>query len=215
AGPHAIVRDTTHWRVSLRVAWRNNTGSALVGSRRLILAPDSGIVLQPVSSYGTDPVAVNHDGTVAGGHPLAGAAFWTVGRGTTPNGALTPDTVVTVDVPVGTGHFLLRFGGDSLAPPVGRPPVPDGTWAPDDSTLAVENTDSYGYTTVFRMFVGIDFSSTATPSEVRAALASHDAVVVGGLKSLMGPGSYVVQVPDPGSFAGLKAVMGSFRGTAG
>jgi hypothetical protein len=106
-----------------------------------------------------------------------------------------------------TKHLLLRFSGDSLAAPSGRPPVPDGWWAPTDSTLAVENTDSYAYTRVLRMFLTVRFTAGASAAEVRAALATHQAVVVGGRPALFGPGSYVVQFPDPGSFAALKAVI--------
>lgn len=214
-GAHAIDRDTTHWRIALRVAWRNNTGATISGPYRLILPADSGIVLQPVSDYGTDPVAVGPDGTVPGGHSFAGAPYWNVGTGSTSHGGLSADTVVTVDVPVGTQHLLLRFSGDSLAQPAGRPPVPDGWWAPTDSTLAVENTDSYGYTRVLRMFLTVSFAASASATDVRSALASHQAVIVGGTPALFGPGSYIVQIPDPGSFAGLKAVIASFQASSG
>jgi hypothetical protein len=214
-GNHFIDRDTTHWRISLRVAWRNNTGASISGSDRLILPADSGIVLLPVSSYGTDPVAVAPSGIVGGGEPFAGAPYWSIGSGTTPNGNLTADTVVTVDVPVGTQHLLLRFSGDSLAQPVGRPPVPDGWWAPTDSTLAVENTDSYTYTRVLRMFVTVRFAAGASAAQVRSAFASQGAVIVGGRPALFGPGSYVVQLPDPGSFSGLKSVIAGLESAPG
>jgi hypothetical protein len=207
AGNHSIVRDSTHWRVSLRVAWRNNTGASISGARRLILPADSGIVLLPVSGYGTDPVAMAPDGAVSGAQRFAGAPYWNVGSGTTPNGGITADTVVTVDVPVGTQHVLLRFGGDSLAAPSGRPPVPDGWWAPTDSTLAVLDTDSRGNIRAFRMFLTVSFSPGATGSEIRSALNEVNATIVGGSSSLAGNHTFKVQIPDPGSLAGPKAVI--------
>ncbi|MBL0178569.1 MAG: hypothetical protein IPP98_05500 [Gemmatimonadetes bacterium] len=210
AGPVKLERGSERWRLSLRVAWLNTTGSPMEGARRLILAPDSGIVLLPLASYGVDPTPVNAKGVIGG------ALYWTVGGGTTAPGERGRDAVIRVDLPVGTQQLLLRMTGDGLAPSVGRPPVPSGWWGPSDSTLAVDNTDSYGATRVFLHVLDIQFEPSATPDQVRAVLRGQDAVIVGGNSGgLTGIPSYVVQIPNPGSFQGLKAVIVALAGQAG
>jgi hypothetical protein len=202
AGPVKLERGAQRWRLSLRVAWLNTTGSPMEGARRLILAPDSGIVLLPIASYGVDPTPVNAKGVIGG------AFYWNVGGGTTAPGRIGRDAVIRVDLPVGTEQLLLRMTGDGLAPSVGRPPVPSGWWGPGDSTLAVDNTDSDGATRVFVNFLAVRFSPSATAEQVRSALTSQEAIVVGGRSGgLLGVPSYLIQIPHPGSFEGLKAVI--------
>ena len=202
AGPVKLERGSKRWRLSLRVAWLNTTGSPMAGARRLILAPDSGIVLLPIASYGVDPTPVNAKGVIGG------AFSWNVGGATTMSGTIGLDALVVLDIPVGTEQLLLRFGGEQLAPSVGRPPVPSGWYAPTDATLAVVNTDAEGGAKVYLTFLAVRFNPTATADQVRAALRSQRAIIVGGSSGgLLGVPSYLVQIPNPGSFEGLKAVI--------
>ncbi|MBK7593837.1 MAG: hypothetical protein IPJ11_01005 [Gemmatimonadetes bacterium] len=202
AGPVKLERGAKRWRLTLRVAWLNTTGAPMEGARRLILAPDSGIVLLPIASYGVDPTPVNGTGVIGG------AFYWNVGGATTMSGTIGLDALVVLDIPVGTEQLLLRFGGEQLAPSVGRPPVPSGWYAPTDATLAVVNTDAEGGAKVYLTFLAVRFNPTATADQVRAALRSQRAIIVGGSSGgLLGVPSYLVQIPNPGSFEGLKAVI--------
>ncbi|MBK7593839.1 MAG: hypothetical protein IPJ11_01015 [Gemmatimonadetes bacterium] len=210
AGPVKLERGSERWRLSLRVAWLNTTGSPMEGARRLILAPDSGIVLLPIASYGVDPTPVNAK------RVIGGASLLERGRGTTAPGRTRPRRGDPRRSSRRHRATLLRMTGDGLAPSVGRPPVPSGWWGTSDSTLAVDNTDSDGATRVFLHVLDIQFEPSATPDQVRAVLRSQDAVIVGGNSGgLTGIPSYVVQIPNPGSFQGLKAVIVALAGQAG
>lgn len=103
---------------------------------------------------------------------------------------------------------------DAIATPTGVPTVPTTRWTPPSDTSLTVADPANASIRIYRSFVAIEFSPSATGAQIRTFLSSISAVVVGGIRSPNHP-AYIVRIPDPGSFTALQTLMAAWEATTG
>ena len=155
-GAATVVRDSTKWRLTIPVRWKNQaTFASLSGFLMERPNADSAIVLLPGALYSTVPAVVS---------PEYGTNSWLWASGSTVNiGDYSTGKNLVLDFPVGTETAILRFrkanaSGAGIATPTGVPAVPETWTAPEDSTLASASSDPNPYR-IYRTFISVEFTA--------------------------------------------------------
>jgi len=185
-------------RLTLSVRVLNRGTEAIALPVRLLLPPDSAVVLFPPGlarngKKGATPQ--NATGTIAAGEPHAGAWFWNVGTGTQLAAGATTDAVALVFV-VESGVQRVRLGFEAEARPSG-PPGAD--WPrltntlPDLDTSRVVQLEGDTFL-LYRTDIQLVFKVGVSDSAKAAFLGRHSMTVLGVTES----GHFFVRMPDPG-----------------
>lgn len=160
---------------------------------RAVLASDSTLVQFPsglVANGKKGMVAIGPDSTVAGG------ALWLVGG---PGVVNSGDSTATQGLGFvwgdGVQQVRAAFVLSAQAADTSRPAVPATYTYPMDSLYLVQNPVDTQWV-YLRRFAIVAFKKSVTGTAVRQFFARHQAIIVGGLKTL---GDYVVRFPDPGA----------------
>src|SRR5690606_37492077 len=175
-------------RVFVRIL--NTSGAAIQLPVRLYLPATGTTVDVPAGTPGSKVVPLNADSTDAGGGKiwfLGGTSILAVGDST------SLDTLgFNVQSPVDQARW--QFQATATSADTAAPPLPDN-WVPSaDSSLTVAVSPNR-QTLVYRTLATVEFSQSATGSQVQGLLTKYGAAVVGGLP--WGPrGIYVLEFPD-------------------
>jgi len=196
-------------RLRLSVHVVNRSAEAITLPVRLLLHPDSAVVLFPpgLARNGKKGVTPqNAMGTIPAGEPHAGAWFWNVGTGVELTaGAKTHAVEVVFVVESGVQRMRLGFGAEAAVLDTGRPPIPPAVFffPAETAYAAVSPADTMAI--YYRRVVGIRFDDSTSGSTVREVLTRYQATIIAGSPNV---GAYIVRVPDPGpTYQALEALV--------
>lgn len=88
------------------------------------------------------------------------------------------------------------------------PAIPDGFAAPDSSQALLATPPGEDSVLVLRNFVNIGFDDSTSGQTIQLVLGRYNAQVAGGIPGLR---AYIVEVPDPGSYASLDSLLSVIR----
>jgi len=200
-------------RLTLSVRVVNRAGEAVALPVRLLLHPDSAVVLFPPGlarngKKGATPQ--DAAGTIPAGEPHAGAWFWNVGTGTQLGAGATTTPAELVFV-VESGVQRVRLGFEAEARRSGPPGAdwPRLTNAlPDLDTTRVFQLRGDTFE-IFRTDISLRFKAGVSDSAKAAFFARHSMTVIG----VTGSGHFFVRMPDPGpSLQSFYDALDRFRG---
>jgi hypothetical protein len=120
------------------------------------------------------------------------------------NDAATGDVRLRSREATSNQPVLMLMVDSDTAPPA----IPDGFPAPDSSEALLETPPGEDSVLVLRDFINIGFHDSTSGPTIQSVLNRYNAQVAGGIPQLR---AYVVQVPDPGTYAGLESLMTVIR----
>jgi len=207
-GPAATWSQSQNRRLRLFVRILNKSGQTIQLPVRLYLPSNGTTVITPAGTSPSKVVAITPDSSEAGG-----GRIWFIGGTATlaANDSTILDTLTfNVKSPVTEARFQFQATASSVD--TVRPPIPDVTSVPDDSTHVITdpNNPSLIY---YRTYVHVLFTSAASGTQIQGLITKYGATVVGGIPWL---GEYTLQVPDPGpSWTQTQNLVASIRAEPG
>lgn len=185
-------------RLTLSVRVLNRAAESIALPVRLLLQPDSAVVLFPpglARNGKKGATAQNAAGTIPLGEPHAGAWFWNVGTGTQLAAGATTNPAELVFV-VESGVHRVRLGFGAEARPSGPPgadwPVLTNTYPELDTSRVVQLPGDMFL--VYRTDITLRFKPGVSDAGKAAFFARHLMTVLGVTQS----GMFFVRIPDPG-----------------
>ncbi|MEO8635739.1 MAG: S8 family serine peptidase [Gemmatimonadales bacterium] len=195
-------------RLILYVRLLNKSGQTLQLPVRLYL-PATGItVVAPAGTPASKVVPLLPDSTDASG----GKIWFVGGTGTLAANDSTGQDTIKVNVMSPVMQARLQFQASALAGNTSRPPIPNTTIVPDDSTYTVADANNLGLI-YYRRYVHVLFLNSATGPQVQTFISKYSGTIVGGIPTL---GEYTLRIADPGSsWSQVSALISAMRAEPG
>ena len=202
--------QTPNRRLRLLVRFRNLTGQAVQLPVRLYLPATGTTVVLPAGTPPSKVVAYQPDSSEAGG----GRVWFIGGSSVLAAGDSTAEDTLTFQVQSPVTKARWQFQATVEVNDTTTPALPS-TWVPLEDSSFTAPVSSAREALIYRKLVSVEFLPTTTGTIIRAFIAKYGAVVAGGFP--WGPrGSYVFEVPDPGSsLAAVDSLLALMRSEPG
>ncbi|MBK9066776.1 MAG: S8 family serine peptidase [Gemmatimonadetes bacterium] len=202
--------QTPNRRLRLFVRFRNLTGQAVQLPVRLYLPATGTTVVLPAGTPPSKVVAYQPDSSEAGG----GRVWFVGGSSVLAAGDSTAEDTLTFQVQSPVTKARWQFQATVEVNDTTTPVLPS-TWVPLEDSSFTAPVSSAREALVYRKLVSVEFLPTTTGTIIRAFMTKYGAVVAGGFP--WGPrGSYVFEVPDPGSsLAAVDSLLALMRSEPG